>query len=132
MSYLILSTPSLPYADAISHELWLLVRPASVGADETTQYYTGRYAHPDGTKVCIGPINGPQPIHKDADELTLAELIGLAVTEEEGEFIIQSIADAKGGSLSIMEMVEQIDSLSLNLRTRAELEAQGWFPVEEQ
>jgi hypothetical protein len=132
MSYLILSTPSLPYANAISHELWLLVRPSSVGSSETTQYYAGRYAHPDGAKVAIGPINGPQPIHEDADELTLAELIGLAVTEEEGEFIIQSIADAKGGSLSIMEMVEQIDSLSPNLRTRAELEAQGWFPIEEQ
>ena len=131
MSYLILSTPSLPYADAISHELWLLVRPASVGSDETTQFYTGRYAHPDGTQVCIGPINGPQPIHKDADELTLASLIAPAVTEEEEEFIIQSIADAKGGSLSILEMISEIDSLSPNLRTREQLKAQGWFSTDE-
>ena len=129
--YLILSTPSLPYANAISRELWLLVRPSSVGASETSQFYTGRKAHPDGTQVYIGPINGPQPIHKDADELTLASLIGPAVTEEEEEFIIQSIADAKGGSLSILDMVEQIDSLSPNLRTREQLEAEGWFATEE-
>ncbi len=129
MSYLILSTPSLPYADAISHELWLLVRPASVGGDETSQFYCGRCKN--GDEVCIGPINGPQPIHKDADELTLAALIGPAVTEEEEDFIIQSIADAKGGSLSILEMISEIDSLSPNLRTREQLEAEGWFSTDE-
>ena len=129
--YLILSTPSIQYAGAISHELWLLVRPSSVGASETTQFYTGCYAHSDGTKVAIGPINGPQPIHGDADELALASLIGPAITEDEEDFIIQSIADAKGDSLSILEMVESIDSLSPNLRTREQLEADGWFPTEE-
>ena len=127
MSYLILSTPSLPYADLISRELWRLVRPFE---DETTQFYCGRWKHSDGS-VCVGPINGPQPIHKDADELTLASLIGTAVTEEEEDFIIQSIADAKGGSLSILEMIEQIDSLSPNLRTREQLKAEGWFVTEE-
>lgn len=131
MSYLILSTPSIDYANAISHELWLLVRPASVGADETTQYYTGRYAHPDGQEVAIGPINGPQPIHEDADEAALSDLIGPAITEDEKAFVTQSIIDAKGGSLSIMEMVSSIDSLSPQLRTREQLDAAGWFPTDE-
>ena len=129
--YLILSTPSLPYAGAISHELWLLVRPASVGADETTQFYTGRYAHPDKTKVCIGPIEGSQPIHKDADEFALAAKIGAPITADEATFIIETIAAAKGGSLNVLHMIESIDSLSPNLRTREQLEAEGWFPTEE-
>ncbi len=129
--YLILSTPSLPYADAISHELWLLVRPASVGADETTQFYTGRYAHPDGTKVCVGPINGSQPIHEDAGEIPLASLIGPAVTADEEAYIENTISDAKGGSLNVLEMLQSIDSLSPNLRTREQLQAEGWFPTEE-
>lgn len=131
MSYLILSTPSLPYADAISHELWLLVRPASVGADETTQFYTGRYAHPAGDEVAIGPIEGSQPIHKDADEIPLASLIGAAVTADEEAYIENTISDAKGGSLDMYDMLQGIDSLSSNLRTRSELEADGWFPTEE-
>ena len=131
MSYLILSTPSLPYADAISHELWLLVRPASVGASETTQFYVGRYAHPDGTQVCIGPIEGSQPIHKDADEIPLAQLIGPAVTADEEAYIENTISDAKGGSLNVLEMLQSIDSLSPNLRTREQLDADGWFPTEE-
>ena len=129
--YLILSTPSLPYADAISHELWLLVRPTSVGADETTQFYTGRYAHPDGTKVCVGPINGSQPIHGDADEIPLASLIGQAVTADEEAYIENTISDARGGSLDMYVMLQGIDSLSSNLRTREQLEAEGWFPTEE-
>ena len=126
--YLILSTPSLPYADAISRELWLLVRPFE---NETTKFYTGRYAHPDGTKVCIGPIEGSQPIHKDADELPLAQLIGPAVTADEEAYIENTISDAKGGSLNVVEMLESIESLSPNLRTREQLEAEGWFPTEE-
>jgi hypothetical protein len=128
MPYLILSTPSIDYADAISRELWLLVRPFD---NETTQFYTGRYAHPDGTKVAIGPIEGSQPIHTDADELTLAGLIGVAVTEEEEDFIVQSISDAKGGSLNVLEMIESIESLAPNLRTREQLDAEGWFPTDE-
>jgi len=126
--YLILSQPSMPYADAISSELWMLVRPMC--DCETTKFYTGRWER-DG-QVCIGPINGPQPIHKDANEYALAELIGPAVTAEEEEFIVQSISEAKGGSLSILEMVESIDSLSPNLRTREQLEAEGWFATTEE
>jgi hypothetical protein len=129
--YLILSTPSIDYADAISHELWLLVRPASVGGDETTQFYTGRYAHPAGDEVAIGPIEGSQPIHKDADEIPLASLIGAAVTADEEAYIENTISDAKGGSLNVLAMLESIESLSPNLRTREQLEAEGWFPTEE-
>ena len=47
MHYLILSTPSIAYAEDISRELWLLVRPAG---NETSQFYTGRKVHPDKTK----------------------------------------------------------------------------------
>ena len=129
--YLILSTPSIDYANAISRELWLLVRPLSVSQGETTQFYVGRYAHEDGTKVCIGPFEGSQPIHKEADEFALAALIGPAITDDEEAFITETIADAKGGSLNVLAMLESIESLSPNLRTRDELEAQGWFPTEE-
>lgn len=128
MYYLILSTPSIEYADAISRELWLLVRPAG---NETTQFYTGRYAHPDGTKVCVGPVEGTHPIHADADEFALASLISPAITDEEEAALIQTIADAKGGSLDVLAMLQSIDSLSPNLRTREQLEAGGWFATEE-
>ena len=53
---LILSTPSIEYAKAVSHELWMLARPRGFSDNETSQYYCGTFAHPDGTKVAIGPI----------------------------------------------------------------------------
>jgi len=126
--YLILSTPSIEYAEAISRELWLLVRPAG---NETTQFYTGRYAHPDGTKVAIGPVEGTHPIHADADEFALAALIAPAITDEEEAAFVQTISESKGGSLDVLAMLQSIDSLSANLRTRDQLEAAGWFTSEE-
>lgn len=128
MHYLILSAQATePYAKRISHELWLLVRPMCAEDNETSQLWVGCYESSDKTSVCIGPLQGSQPVHKDANEHALAELIGPAVTAEEEEFISTSIQEAKGGSLNVLEMMQSIDSLSPNLRTREQLEAEGWF-----
>ncbi len=131
MSYLILSTPSEDYANAISHELWMLARPRGISDNETSQYYCGTYSHPDGTQVAVGPLDGTQPVHADADELSFGELIGHAVTAEEEEAIIAAITEAKGGSISILSIIEASPSLSPNIRTREQLDAAGWFPTEE-
>ena len=130
MSYLILSTPSEDYANAISHELWMLARPRGISDNETSQYYCGTYSHPDGTQVAVGPLDGTQPVHADADELSFGELIGHAVTAEEEEAIIAAITEAKGGSISILSIIEASPSLSPNIRTREQLDAAGWFPTE--
>ncbi len=131
MHYLILSTPSEEYAKAISHELWMLARPRGISDNETSQFYCGTYSHPDGTQVAVGPLDGTQPVHADADELSFGELIGHAVTAEEEEAIIDAITEAKGGSISILSIIETSPSLSPNLRTREQLDAAGWFPTEE-
>ena len=128
--YLILSTPSIEYANAISHELWMLARPRGVGDSETSQYFCGVQPHADG-RVAIGPLDGTQPVHADADELSFASLIGHAVTEIEEDAVTQAITEAKGGSISILSIIEASPSLSPNLRTRSQLEADGWFPTEE-
>ena len=126
MHYLILSTPSIEYADAISRELWLLVRPAG---NEPSQLYCGVWPH--GGRVAIGPVDGTHPIHADADELSLAAKIAPAITDEEEEAFVQTIADAKGGSLDVLAMLQGIESLSQNLRTREQLGAEGWFTTDE-
>ena len=130
MSYLILSTPSEDYAKAVSHELWMLARPRGVSDSETSQFYCGVQKHTDG-RVSIGPLDGTQPVHADADELSFGQLIGHAVTEAEEDGIIAAITEAKGGSISIVGLIEASPSLSPNLRTREQLEAAGWFPTEE-
>jgi len=128
--YLILSTPSEDYAKAVSHELWMLARPRGVSDSETSQFYCGVQKHTDG-RVSIGPLDGTQPVHADADELSFGQLIGHAVTEAEEDGIIAAITEAKGGSISILSIIEASPSLSPNLRTREQLEAAGWFPTDE-
>jgi len=129
MTYLILSQPSEEYARAVSHELWMLARPRGISDNETSQYFCGVLTH-DG-QVAIGPLDGTQPVHADADELSFGQLIGAAITEEEEDAIIAAITEAKGGSIDIVALIEQSPSLSSNLRTYEQLEADGWFTSEE-
>jgi hypothetical protein len=130
MSYLILSQPSEDYAKAVSHELWMLARPRGISDSETSQFYCGVQKHTDG-RVSIGPLDGTQPVHADADELSFGQLIGQAITKEEEAGIVASITEAKGGSISIVGLIEASPSLSPNLRTYDQLEADGWFTTEE-
>ena len=131
MSYLILKTPSKEYASAISHELWMLARPRGVSDNETSQLFCGTLAHPDGAQLCIGPLDGTQPVHADADEVAFGQLIGPAITEEEEAAIVAAITEAKGGSIRILDLIEASPSLLPNLRTREQLDAEGWFVSEE-
>ena len=131
MSYLILKTPSKEYASAISHELWMLARPRGISDNETSQFFCGTLAHPDGAQLCIGPLDGTQPVHADADEVAFGQLIGPAITEEEEAAIVAAITEAKGGSIRILDLIEASPSLAPNLRTRDQLDASGWFPTQE-
>ena len=130
MTHLILSQPSEDYANAVSHELWMLARPRGISDSETSQFYCGVQKHSDG-RVSIGPLDGTQPVHTDADELSFGQLIGHAITDLEEAAIVQSIIDAKGGIISILSIIEASPSLSPNLRTRDQLVADGWFPSTE-
>ena len=82
-------------------------------------------------RVALGPLDGTQPVHADADELSFAQLIGHAVTEEEEDAIIAAITEAKGGSIDIVGLIESSPSLSANLHTREQLDDDGWFPSDE-
>jgi len=128
--YLILSQPSQEYANAVSHELWMLARPRGLSDNETSQFYCGVHVHSDG-RVAIGPIDQPQQVHANADELSFAQLIGNAVTEAEEQAIIDAIIEAKGGTIQLLDIIAASPSLSPNLRTYGQLDADGWFPTEE-
>ena len=130
MTHLILSQPSEEYAKAVSHELWMLARPRGISDSETSQFFCGVQKHDDG-RIAIGPLDGTQPVHADADELSFGALIGAAITEEEEAGIVAAITEAKGGSIDIVALIESSPSLSPNLRTYDQLKADGWFTTEE-
>ena len=125
---LILSTPSIEYAQAVSHELWMLARPRGYSDNETSQYYCGTFAHPDGTKVAIGPIDGQQNVHKDADEVAFVDIIRAALTEGEALALTNVINTNKGGKVTLTDIITATPSLAPNLVTREEMQADGWFP----
>ena len=133
MNHLSLSAPSIEYAKAVSHELWMLARPRQFSAGEVSQYYCGTFAHPDGTKVAIGPLDGLQNVHKDADENAFVDLIAAALTVEEQEALKEVINDAKGGKIALTAVIGATPSLAPNLVSRETLQAEGWFdePTEE-
>ena len=130
MTYLILKTPSEEYAQAVSHELWMLARPRGISDNETSQYFCGVLKHSDG-RVAIGPLDGEQPVHPLAEELKFEKLIGHAVNANEKSAITQSISSRKGGKARALDLIGASPSLSPNLRTRKQLEADGWFPTDE-
>ena len=127
MNHLILSAPSIEYAKAVSHELWMLARPRQYSAGEVSQYYCGTFAHPDGTKVAIGPLDGLQNVHKDADENAFVDLIAAALTVEEQEALKEVINESKGGKIAIAEVIGALPSLESNLVSLETMQAEGWF-----
>ena len=129
MTHFILTQPSEDYAKAVSHELWMLARPRGVSDNETSQFFCGVKTH-DG-QVAIGPLDGSQPVHADADELSFGQLIAPAITEEEEAGIVAAVTEAKGGSIDIVALIEASPSLSPNLRTYDQLKADGWFTSDE-
>jgi len=129
--YLILKTPSKEYATAISHELWMLARPRGISDNEASQFFCGVFEHPTSKQVAIGPLDGNHPIHIAANEELFTETITGAITAGEKASFNGAIHSSKGGRLDIMSLLVASPSLSNNLRTREQLETEGWFPTEE-
>ena len=130
--YLILSSASIEYAEALSHELWMLARPRDISNNETSQFLCGWYAHPDGTQVAIGPIDGMHLVHINADVEAFVGLIGNAITVEEAEVISAGLNNSMGSTISIVEMIENTPSIANNLITNEQMQESGWFPIPEE
>lgn len=129
MNYLVLSTPSEPYAAAISSALWGLARPPAVRKPEDTQNYTSWIVKPDESAVALFVPDDTRPVHPAADLQPLLDLMAPAITDAELTAITEAVESARGGRIRFKSLVEASPSLSANLRTKAQLEADGWFPA---
>lgn len=140
MKYLILES-GIAYARALSAAMWGVTRPSG---DNSTKYYVGTLQHPDGRAALqvLGEaietededgnpayvFTESQPIHKDCDASAFREVIKDSVTEAEANAIEAGIEAAKGGRMSLLSVVLASPSLSPRLKTKEELQADGWFP----
>jgi hypothetical protein len=126
--YLVLSKNSLEYAKAISSALWKLSRPDAGELD--TKYYNGWIEHKDTRVALEFPDGDTQPVHVDADSAAFVAVIAPVVSEAE-QNAIQGILDASRGSrINILQVLQNSPSLTPNLKTREQMEADGWFSEE--
>lgn len=129
MKYLILSQNSKDYADLISTQIWKIRKPA-VSESDTTQKYCGYITHNDGRVALVFP-DELLKIHRDADLQPLSVLIQAAHSNKE---VKDSVADHFDNLLPLAsEVSPTIDNLmpplfSANLKDRAFMESDGWFP----
>lgn len=129
--YLILSSPSIEYAEDLSRELWMLARPRGISDNETSQFFCGWYTHPTSGKVALGPVDDLLNIHELADVDSFSGLIYAEVNSSDNSRINQDIYSGRGGSVNVYELLGATGSFADNTRTREQLETQGWFPTEE-
>ena len=129
---LVLSTTSIEYAKALSHELWMLARPREYSSGDTSQYFCGTFAHPDGTKVASGPSDGKQNVHVNADETAFVDIIRAAITEAEALALAEYINAHRGRKVVLSEVIQSTPSLAPSLITSEQMQADGWFPESEE
>jgi len=122
--YLILTQNSTDYAKAWSRALYRLSRPDHVrDPADVTLYLCGWITHPDG-RVALDLGDADCPVHAEAD--TAAFTRDLPVSASDRSKAKAGLDGRKGGRARVTDLLP--DGLKGNLRTREEMEADGWFP----
>ncbi len=108
-------------AQAVSRGLWLLSRPESVGATETTQYLASWEAQEDGTALLILDPAWTLPIHPDVvaqildpedthgSQAAVAALLGPLLTDFAEGVATTGGLIAAGGDLALSDLLPLVN-----------------------
>lgn len=119
---LTLTTPTEPYAQAMSAALWALAVPH---ATATTRYAVGWITHPQSGDVALSiPDTYAQRVAPDAD--IAAFVSALPIPQQEQDDLSAVLEAARGSTLTVAELLPP--TLQANALTDAEADAAGWFP----
>ena len=125
--YLILSQNSTNYALAVSAKIWKLSSPdADTNPRKTTKYWTGYIVHADGRVALVIPDDDTIRVHAaaDADDLPNS-LIGILTPAARAKLRDDILANrGKVARVSVLIPTEKVG----NVRTKAQMQADGWFP----
>lgn len=142
MRYLVLSQPSEAYAEAISRSLWAISRPVSVRSEgDVSQLYTSWMVHPQSGAVALFLSDESKSVHPQADIDSFTALVGnpdVTVTTVDEDGVERSetttmndyLNNLRGGRVNPLKLIEAT-AFSTALKTREQLEADGWFPSED-
>jgi hypothetical protein len=118
---LTLTTPTEPYAQAMSAALWSLAVSNATG---TTRYAVGTITHPTTGDVALRiPDSYRQLVHPDAD--VAAFVSALPIPQSERDALAVTLTAARGTELTVAEWLPP--TLAANALTDAEADAAGWF-----
>lgn len=121
MKYLILKTPSIAYAKAISRFIYGISVPAF---NEITLYYCSWIEHPNnGDVALIFPDNDTLSISTEANPILLVDIIRAAITEDEAIILENLIMNNQ--SINPIEHIPA--SLAGNIKTQEQMDVDGWF-----
>jgi hypothetical protein len=122
MKYLILKTPSIEYAKAISRFIYSMSNP---NESNDTTIYCPCISHPITKQVAlVFPDEDTLPIKAGANPKLLVDTIRFAITADEAIALENTI---NGGG--IVNPIEHIpSSLNRGIKTYEELKEDGWFP----
>lgn len=123
------------HAESFNRGLCRLLRPTHLRSpDDVTDYYCEMLTHPSGEWAALNlPDTDTVPIHVASDGRELAEVLSVfvrdgAITAEELGGI-GGAAGANGGKeVRIADFIPP--SWAANVKTREQMEADGWFPEE--
>ena len=130
MNYLILSQPDLDRAWQLSAALWQLSSPASVQATEgrETTHWSQPIAHPQTGAVALPLPDSAEFIHPSADIAAIEPFLDETLTAPEKAAAIAFIDQARNSRLSFSQVLGATPSLQDQIKTREQMEANGWFP----
>lgn len=131
MNYIIIpSTHTMTSGErtrAFSRGLYSLGRP-NPAPDDVTEYMFGFVTHPTtGETAMECDLDTEVRIDQDADTSQLVALFGETEHVEEVARLASLIEANRGGSVTFAQLVPSF----VTVRTRDELDADGWFPTPE-
>ncbi|HEY7823655.1 MAG TPA: hypothetical protein VIG24_12510 [Acidimicrobiia bacterium] len=119
---LILSQPSIPYAQAMSAALWSLARPTRGEGD--TAYAVGWVQHPTTGEVALQLGDYRQRVDPDAD--VEAFVSALPIPDDEAATLRTTLDNARGQVLAVADWLPP--TLRANVLTDEQMRAAGWWP----
>lgn len=120
------------HAEHLSRGIMRLLRPAHLRGEGWTDLYCGVLRHPVTGEAALDlPDTEQVPIHVEATGEDLAAVLSVfvadgAITPTEAAGIGQAVGASAGSLARIADFVPP--SWQANVRTRAQMNAGGWFP----
>jgi hypothetical protein len=120
------------HAEQLNRSIMRLLRPEHLRGGYTTDLYCPMVTHPDTGYMALNlPDEETVPIHIEAKGEELAAMLQIfvddeAMTQEEMDGITTALLGLGGESVAIVDFIPA--SWQEFVLTRAEMEADGWFP----